>query len=97
MVRLMLAAAVLSGITLAGIVIVVVIKSFSNLAIPGWASSVAGLLTVILLQSVVLFTISAFNILNTRNMKLICPQIDAPTFILSRRKILSPSVVLVSQ
>jgi polyisoprenyl-phosphate glycosyltransferase len=93
MVRLMLAATVLSGITLIGIVVVVLVKSFSNLAIPGWASSVAGLLTVVLLQAVVLFTISAFSILNARNMKVISPQTDAPTFVLFRQKILSPSVV----
>ena len=92
MVRLMLGTLVLSAVTLLGILVVVAIRFLTSLAIPGWASSVAGLLTVILLQGVMLFTISAFSVLNARNMKLIVPRLDAGAFVLLRRKILPSSV-----
>ena len=92
MVRLMLGTLALSAVTFLGILGVVMVRLFTNLAIPGWASSVAGLLTVILLQGVMLFTISAFSALNTRSIKVIVPRLDAPAFILFRRKILPSSV-----
>jgi polyisoprenyl-phosphate glycosyltransferase len=89
MVRLMIGTLALSSITLLGILGVIAIRFLTNLAIPGWASNVAGLLTVILLQAAVLFTISAFTVLNTRSMKVVMPRVDAPTFVLFRRKLLS--------
>jgi polyisoprenyl-phosphate glycosyltransferase len=92
MVRLMLGTLVLSAVTLLGILAVVAIRFLTSLAIPGWASSVAGLLTVILLQGVMLFTISAFSVLNARNMKLIVPRLDAGAFVVLRRKLLPSSV-----
>ena len=88
MVRLMLAASALSAVTLLAILGVVGIKFLTQLAIPGWASAVAGLLIVILLQGLMLFTISAFTVLNTRSMKVVVPRLDAASFILSRRKLL---------
>lgn len=92
MVRLMISTLALSAVTLLGILAVVAIKFLTSLAIPGWASSVAGLLTVILLQGAMLFTISAFSVLNTRNMKVVVPRLDALDFVLFRRKILPSSV-----
>jgi glycosyltransferase involved in cell wall biosynthesis len=88
MVRLMLAASALSAVTFLGILGVVGVKLFTQLAIPGWASATAGLLIVILLQGLMLFTISAFTILNTRSMKVVVPRVDAASFILGRRKLL---------
>jgi len=90
MVRLMIGTLALSATTLLGIVGVIAVRLLTTLAIPGWASSAAGLLTVILLQGAMLFTISAVSLLGTRSMKGIVPRIDAPTYILSRRKIISP-------
>ena len=88
MVRLMLGTLALSAITFLGIVGVAAIRFFTTLAIPGWASTVAGALTVILLQGVMLLTISAFSVLNTRNMKVVTPKLDAPDCVIFRRKIL---------
>jgi polyisoprenyl-phosphate glycosyltransferase len=88
----MLGTLALSALTLLGILGVVAIRFLTNLAIPGWASSVAGLLTVVLLQGVMLFTISALSVLNARNIKVIVPRLDAKAFVLFRRKIL-PSLV----
>jgi glycosyltransferase involved in cell wall biosynthesis len=91
MVRLMLVTLALSAVTLLGILAVVTIRFLTDLAVPGWASSVAGLLTVILLQGAMLFTISAISILNARNIKFLVPRLDAEAFVLFRRKILPSS------
>jgi polyisoprenyl-phosphate glycosyltransferase len=96
MVRLMIGALALSSITLLGILGVIAIRLLTSLAIPGWASNLAGLLTVILLQAAVLCTISAFNVLNTRSMKVVMPRVDAPTFVLFRRKLLSSQPIGVA-
>jgi hypothetical protein len=92
LIRLMLGALVLGAVTLLGILCVVAVRVFTDFAIPGWASSVAGLLIIILLQSLTLFTISALTILNSRGMKGIVPRVDSTDFVLLRRKIL-PAVV----
>lgn len=93
MLRLMIGALTLILATMLAIVIVVAIKIFTDLAIPGWATSLAGILTVILLQSAILFIISAFSVLNTRNLKVVVPLIDAQTFVLFRRKVFPTSDV----
>jgi glycosyltransferase involved in cell wall biosynthesis len=97
MVRLMLAASALSAVTFLGILGIVGVKFFTQLAIPGWASSTAGLLIVILLQGLMLFTISAFTVLNTRSMKVIVPRVDAVSFILRRRKLLPAALTELAE
>ena len=91
MVRLLLAALGLSAITAAGLLTVIFVKLFTNLGIPGWATSAAGILMIILVQALMLFTIAALNMMNARSAKTVIPIIDAPSFILSRRVILSGS------
>jgi polyisoprenyl-phosphate glycosyltransferase len=92
MIRLTISALALSTLMLLGLVVVVAIKFFTDLAIPGWASSVAGLLSVILLQGLMLSTISTFMVLNMRSIRAVIPRVDAPNFVLSRQKML-PSVI----
>jgi polyisoprenyl-phosphate glycosyltransferase len=87
-VRLMIATLTITAITLLGICWVLAEKLFTNLAIPGWATSAIGLLAVILIQAMVLFAISAFNLMNNRSIKLVIPRLDAPDFVLSRKRIL---------
>jgi glycosyltransferase involved in cell wall biosynthesis len=88
MVRLLLTSFAVSALTAVGIVVVVCIKLFSALAIPGWATSAAGILVIIMVQALMLFTIAAFNMMSTRSMKSVIPLLDAPSFVLSRRVIL---------
>jgi polyisoprenyl-phosphate glycosyltransferase len=88
MVRLMIATLTTTGITLLGICWVLVEKLFTNLAIPGWATSAIGVLAIILIQALMLFTISAFNLMNNRSIKLVIPRLDAPSFVLSRQHLL---------
>jgi hypothetical protein len=92
MVRLMIGTLVLSAATVIGILCVVAVRVFTDLAIPGWATYVAGLLTVILMQAVLLFAISAFNVLGTRSLKVVIPRLDAENLVLRRRKIVPIAV-----
>jgi polyisoprenyl-phosphate glycosyltransferase len=87
MVRLMIGTLALIAVTLLGIIAVIAVRLLTNFAIPGWASSIAGILTVILLQGAILFTISAFSVLNARSMRVMMPRVDALTFIRVRRKV----------
>lgn len=89
MVRMLLAALGLSVLTTCGLFIVIFIKLITNLAIPGWATSSVGILLVILLQALMFFTISAFNMMSARSIKAVIPLLDAPSFILSRRAVLA--------
>jgi polyisoprenyl-phosphate glycosyltransferase len=87
-VRLMIATLTTMALTLLGICWVLVVKLFTNLAIPGWATSAIGVLAVILTQALILFTISAFSLMNNRSIKLVIPRLDALSFVLSRQRLL---------
>jgi glycosyltransferase involved in cell wall biosynthesis len=97
MIRLMLGALVLSAVTTLGILAVVAVRMFTDLAIPGWASAVAGLLMIILFQGLTVFTISAVTILNSRGIKGILPRVDANDFVLFRRKILPMTAAVTTK
>jgi polyisoprenyl-phosphate glycosyltransferase len=88
MIRLTISALVVSAVMLLGSLVVISIKVFTDLATPGWASSVVGLLSVISLQGLMLSAISTFMVLSMRNMRLIIPRVDGPNFVLSRHKLL---------
>ena len=65
-VRLMIAALVGSFLAGAGIVVVAGIRLFTDLAIPGWASYVAAILVVIMIQLIASATSFTFFILSSR-------------------------------
>jgi hypothetical protein len=75
-VRALLATLVGIVLCLAGIVTVVLIRSMTHLAIPGWASAVVGLLVAILLQAVLLSLVFIFITLNSRNYSAVIPRRD---------------------
>src|SRR5258706_1671858 len=77
MVRLLLATLGISIFAALGMIAVVGIRLFTNLAIPGWASAVMGSLAIVLLQSAVFAAISTFMLLNARSAKPVIPAIDA--------------------
>ena len=60
---------------------VLVIKLFTNLAIPGWTSNVTGVLTLAILQAIIIIMVSAFMVLNSRSTKLFIPAKDSKDFI----------------
>jgi cellulose synthase/poly-beta-1,6-N-acetylglucosamine synthase-like glycosyltransferase len=65
-----------------GILSVVAIKLFTNLAIPGWASYIVGSLTIILLQTLAFAGFSLFQLLSLRNLRAFVPAADVEAFLL---------------
>jgi polyisoprenyl-phosphate glycosyltransferase len=89
MVRLLLGALAVGAITICGIGWVLFEKLFTTMAIPGWATSAVGILTIILVQTLMLLTIAVFNVMSARSLSAVIPSIDAPKYILARRQVMS--------
>lgn len=64
--------------------IVLILKFATTLSIPGWTTTVIGIVLLAILQAIVIIFVSAFIVLNNRSSKLFIPAIDAPYFILDR-------------
>ncbi len=60
---------------------VIIIKLFTDLAIPGWTTTVTGVTTLAMLQSIIIIMVSAFMVLNSRSTKLFIPAKDSKDFI----------------
>jgi glycosyltransferase involved in cell wall biosynthesis len=71
----------LSAITLVGIVLVAGIRLFTNLAIPGWASSMVGFLVVLLMQALIMSAGAVFLLLTNRSMPSIIPKKIAAEYV----------------
>ena len=80
-VRLLIGSLAGSVIAAVGIVAVVVIRLFTNEAIPGWATYAAGTLSIILIQLVTIATCFTFFMLSARTAQGFVPRRDAPLFI----------------
>ena len=81
-VRILIAAAATSGASLLAIVAVVCIRFMTDLAIPGWATTVAGDLAIVLLQTIVLVVVlTALMMLSTCSSPPIVPIRDHSAFI----------------
>jgi polyisoprenyl-phosphate glycosyltransferase len=82
LVRVLISLLGLSALSTVGLAVVFAIRLFTDLAIPGWASGVAGNLFVIFLQSVLFALISVFILLSTRSTKTVVPIVDADTYVI---------------
>ena len=82
-VRLLIAS--LAGIMLAaaGLAVIVAVRLLTTLAIPGWATSAAGILAVVLLQLVLFSIVFCFMTLSNRQGTTVLPLRDYPYFIAS--------------
>ena len=80
-VRLLLVVLGLAAAAMAGVGVVVVLRFFTNLAIPGWATSAVGLLLVMLLQAIILSVTFSFIILASRNRATFLPARDCEVLI----------------
>jgi polyisoprenyl-phosphate glycosyltransferase len=65
-VRILCASSVLFGLSVLSILVVIAIRLFTALAIPGWATSASGFLILIGFQAVMLPIMMAFLLLNSR-------------------------------
>lgn len=80
-VRLLLGTCILISLSLIGVLMVVGVRLFTELAIPGWATYVIALLLIILMQAVTLSLFFIFLILNNRNVAGFLPAKDYKHFI----------------
>jgi hypothetical protein len=81
LVRLLVGLAIFSAGILAALAGVLAVRFGTDLAVPGWATSAAGLLLVVLLQAGLLAVISAASHLNRRSLPEVVPARDAGRFL----------------
>jgi len=83
-VRIMIMASVVGVLSVLGIVAVAAIRFVTDLAIPGWATTVVGDLFIVLMQTAVVMTAVSLTMLAGRSNRPIIPLIDAPSFVARR-------------
>ena len=69
------------GVMAVGLMAVVAVRLFTPLAIPGWTSTVAGLLLVLLLQTLSFASAFAFLVLHARSQPAFIPLRDYQFFV----------------
>jgi len=79
--RLLVFLAGIGAVTFLGIFLIVAVRLFTHAAIPGWATSAVGLLSVVLLQTITLMLMFVFVILATRSAATFMPIRDCPQYI----------------
>jgi polyisoprenyl-phosphate glycosyltransferase len=85
-VRMLLGGAAIATLSLAGIVAVTVTRFATSLAIPGWATTAAGDLLIILVQAIVLMVATSLMMLSGRSHRPIVPIVDCAQFIAHRER-----------
>jgi hypothetical protein len=86
-VRVLIAAGALGAISVLGIIAVAMIRLATNLAIPGWATTVVGDLFIILLQTGVIVVATTLMMLAGRSNRPIIPIVDAWPFVAGRQSV----------
>jgi polyisoprenyl-phosphate glycosyltransferase len=81
-VRILLASAGVATVSLGAIGAVTLIRAFTDMAIPGWATTVVGDLLIVLLQAAVLVVATTLMVLSNRSSRPIVPLRDHTTFLL---------------
>ncbi|MFO0648491.1 MAG: glycosyltransferase [Polyangiales bacterium] len=79
--RLLVTSGMLVGIAGAAMTAAVCVRLFTDLAIPGWATSAAGILLVVILQALLMSVAFAFLILQSRNQLAFLPIRDHAYFV----------------
>jgi len=87
LVRLLTALSGLVGGLIAGIVIVIVVRFGTDLAIPGWTTTVFGFFGVFLFQLILIAIISVLSLLNNRSTPQVIPAADALRYIAERKPV----------
>lgn len=90
LVRLLIALASFIGLLAAALVVIVGIRLFTDFAIPGWATTAFGLVSVLLVQSVVFAVLLLFISLKTRSLSESVPAHRYGDYIAARHRLLGP-------
>jgi polyisoprenyl-phosphate glycosyltransferase len=86
LVRGLFAAASLAGLSCVGMVGVALIRTLTDLAIPGWATTMVGDLLIVLLQSLVIMVAATLTMLTGRSIRPIIPIVDFHPFVAGRER-----------
>lgn len=86
-VRTLVASLLLAALGVLGIVATLLLRFFTDLAIPGWATNVVGMAAIILLQGLTLSATSAFMILSNRSNLHFLPAVHGATFVRQTKEI----------
>jgi polyisoprenyl-phosphate glycosyltransferase len=81
LVRIILASVLIAGLVLTTMIGVIGIRILTDLAIPGWATSIIALLAIILTQALLSAGMAVFQLLNQRGQRGIIPSEDADIFV----------------
>ncbi len=85
--RLFIASGGLAALAFACILLVIGVRYFTVLAIPGWATFVVGLLLVIAVQSLAFSGGLAFVVLTSRSLPFLIPLLEAPKLVKSYQSV----------
>ena len=80
-VRLLVVTGALVGVMLAGLLVVLAIRFFTDLAVPGWTSTIVGLVLVLVFQAVAFAAFFAFLVLHARSQPTFVPLRDYGSFV----------------
>jgi glycosyltransferase involved in cell wall biosynthesis len=83
--RILMGSAIVGALALAGMVVVGFIRFVTDLAIPGWASTVVGDLLVILMQTLVIVVATSLGMLSSRGLRPMIPIVDSAAYVVDRR------------
>jgi hypothetical protein len=82
-VRILMAGTILASLTVLGMLIVVLVRFFTEFGVPGWASTMIGDLAIILVQTLILTVATSLMVLAARSYRVIVPMIDSSAFVMS--------------
>jgi glycosyltransferase involved in cell wall biosynthesis len=81
LVRIVILAMACAACAFAGIIATTCVRLATPYAIPGWASSVAGTLMILLFQAVLIPVIGVFVVLSLRTARTVVPVVDAKDYV----------------
>jgi polyisoprenyl-phosphate glycosyltransferase len=84
-VRMLIAAGVVAALALAAIVAAIAIRVTTNLAIPGWTTTIVGVFLIVLVQMVVAVIVTSLLVLAGRSNRPFVPIKDGPLFVAERQ------------
>ncbi len=86
-VRLLIATSLMIGLVVVALILTMVVRISTDLAIPGWATTVFGVLLIILLQATLFLFVFSFMILAGRNSAGFLPRRDYIHFVGSKEQV----------
>lgn len=86
-VRLLFAALTVSVVAVLGILTATAIRLGTNLAVPGWASTVVGVFMILLIQMIMGIVVASLALLGGRSRRPFVPRTDCGQFVASRETV----------